>query len=50
MAEQTKQRLDRTIELSTEAVLEQARQLATELHPSRKNFQHITLDSALDRD
>ncbi|WP_372739686.1 AMP-binding protein [Neptunomonas sp.] len=50
MAEKTKQRLDCTIELSTETLLEQVRQLASELHSRRKNFQHITLDSALDRD
>ncbi len=50
MTEQTKQPSDQTIGLSTEAVLEQVRQLATELHPRRKHFSHITLDSALDRD
>ncbi len=50
MERQTKQGSDQVIELSTEALLEQVRQLAKELHPRRKYSQHITLDNALDRD
>ena len=46
----TGQRADRTAGVSAEAVLEQVRLLAMELHPRRKRSLRVTLDSALDRD
>ena len=44
------QRADQVAGVSAEAVLEQVRQQALELHPRRGRSLHVTLDSALDRE
>ncbi len=44
------QDVDKATGGSAEALLEQVRQLALELHPRRKHSLRVTLDSALDRD
>lgn len=50
MAGETEQHTDRSAGVSAEAVLEQVRQLALELHPRRAHSLRVTLDSTLDRD
>jgi len=44
------QRADQVAGVSAEALLEQVRQQALELHPRRGRSLHVTLDSALDRE
>ncbi len=50
MTEESEQRKDQATGVSAEALLEQVRQLALELHPQRGRSLRVTLDSALDRD
>jgi acyl carrier protein len=50
MTGEGEQREDQPTGVSAEALLEQVRQLALELHPQRGRSLHVTLDSALDRE
>ena len=50
MAGEAEQREDQAARVSAEALLQQVRQLALELHPQRGRSLHVTLDSALDRE
>ncbi|MBG7602420.1 MAG: AMP-binding protein [Gammaproteobacteria bacterium] len=50
MTGETEQREDQPGRVSAEALLEQVRQLALELHPQRGRSLRVTLDSALDRE
>jgi 1-acyl-sn-glycerol-3-phosphate acyltransferase len=50
MTGETEQREDQATRVSAEALLEQVRQLALELHPQGGRSLRVTLDSALDRE
>ncbi|MBW1790264.1 MAG: acyl carrier protein, partial [Deltaproteobacteria bacterium] len=50
MTVETGQREDQAAGDNAEALLQQVRQLALELHPQRGRSLHVTLDSALDRE
>jgi len=50
VAGKAEQHGDRTATVSAEALIEQVRELALELHPRRGRTLHVTLDSALDRE
>lgn len=50
MTGETEPGTDQAAGVSAEALLEQVRQLALELHPRRGRSLRVTLDSALDRE
>jgi acyl carrier protein len=50
MTGESEQRADQATGVSAEALLEQVRQLALEMHPQRGRSLRVTLDSALDRE